>query len=229
MALAIASRPEATAESSALNTLRTAILAGRLRPGQRLRQVELAGQLGVSRIPLRDAFRRLEAEGLVRIEGRHGARVAALTAADINEIYEMRLLLEAHCLKLAVRNVTAEGVAELFKLARRMDEHPAGEEGQSARRSFYATLYGWADRPKMVEVILRLRADVHRYHVLSDDAASHDAHSRLLELIEARDARGAASLMRRHLQDACQDLEAVLVREELQQLRDDGAAGADVG
>lgn len=208
--------PDRSAEESAAGALRTAILRGILAPGDRLRQEHIAEQLGVSRIPLRDAFRRLEAEGLVRIEGRRGARVASLTSADVNEIYEMRLLIEVHCVRLAVRNVTDEGVARLAAMSSRMHIDHEGEPGRLARRAFYAELYQWAARPKMREVILRLRDDVHRYHVLDSDAASHGAHRQLLDLIAARDAEGAARLMRRHLRAAREDLVASLRREERQ-------------
>ncbi|HEY3523727.1 MAG TPA: GntR family transcriptional regulator [Candidatus Limnocylindrales bacterium] len=215
-ALASVSNGDRSAEESAASALRTAILGGILEPGARLRQEVIAEQLGVSRIPLRDAFRRLEAEGLVRIEGRRGARVAALTAANVNEIYEMRLLLEVHCVRLAVRNVTDEGVARLMEMSSRMHVDHEGEAGRIARREFYAELYRWADRPKMREVILHLRDDVHRYHVLSSEYDSHGAHRELLELIEARDAEGAARAIRRHLRAAREDLAGSLRREERQ-------------
>lgn len=205
-----------SAEHSAVAALRTAILRGVLVPGQRLRQELTAEQLGVSRIPLRDAFRRLEAEGLIRIDGRRGARVAALTSADVSEIYEMRLLLEVHCVRLAVKQITDEGVSQLFEMSSRMHIDHEGEAGRTARREFYAELYRWAGRPRMYELILRLRADVHRYHVLANEAASHEAHRRLLQLIAAHDASGAARLMRRHLRAAREDLVSSLQREELQ-------------
>jgi len=223
-ALATLENGDRSAEESAAAALRTAILRGILEPGARLRQEDIAEQLGVSRIPLRDAFRRLEAEGLVRIEGRRGARVAALSSADVNEIYEMRLLLEVHCVRLAVRNVTDEGVARLMEMSRRMHVEHEGEPGRIARRDFYAELYGWSDRPKMREVILRLRDDVHRYHVLSSEYDSHGAHRELLDLIAARDADGAARAIRRHLRAAREDLVGSLRREE--RLRDSAARKA---
>ncbi|HEU4674237.1 MAG TPA: GntR family transcriptional regulator [Candidatus Limnocylindrales bacterium] len=213
-ALATSVTADRSAEESAAGALRTAILRGILEPGVRLRQEDIAEQLGVSRIPLRDAFRRLEAEGLVRIEGRRGARVAALSAADVNEIYEMRLLLEVHCVRLAVRNVTDEGVARLMEMSTRMHVDHEGEPGRIARREFYAELYGWADRPKMRDMIIRLRDDVHRYHVLSSEYDSHSAHRELLDLIAARDADGAARAIRRHLREAREDLVGSLRREE---------------
>ena len=91
-----------TAEEAVTASLRRAIREGVLVPGERLTQSEIASQLGVSRIPLRDALRRLEAESLVEIDGHKGARVTVLTVDDIAELYEMRVALEGLCMKYAV-------------------------------------------------------------------------------------------------------------------------------
>jgi DNA-binding GntR family transcriptional regulator len=208
-----------TAEETATSTLRAAILQGILAPGQRLRQVDLAAQLGISRIPLRDAFRRLEAEGLVYIDGRRGARVATLTADEVAEIYETRILLEVHCIRLAVRNVTEAGVEHIIGMSHHMDAmaHHA-EEGRLARRAFYAELYRWSRRPRMRQLILQLRDDVHRYHVLSGhtwfEHGASGTHAQLREALGARDPDGAAKALRRHLRIARNDLVASLRREE---------------
>lgn len=208
-----------SAEETATRALRSAILQGVLAPGQRLRQVDLAAQLGVSRIPLRDAFRRLEAEGLVYIDGRRGARVATLTADEVSEIYETRTLLEVHCIRLAVRNITDAGVERLIEMSHHMDAvaHDA-EEGRLARRAFYAELYRWSGRPRMRQLILQLRDDVHRYHTLSGHSwLEHGAagtHAQLREVLRGRDPDAAARALRRHLRVARNDLVAALKREE---------------
>jgi DNA-binding GntR family transcriptional regulator len=204
-----------SAEESATAALRVAILRGILPPGQRLRQEVLAEQLGVSRIPLRDAFRRLEAEGLVWIDGRRGARVAALSADDVTEIYELRIMLEVHCIRLAIRNLTDEAVGRLLDMSEHMDrvaEHD--DEGRLSRRAFYAELYRWSGRPRMQSLILQLRDDVHRYHLLKNSGASLEAHAQLRECIRAKDPDGAARAMRLHLRMARDDLVEVLRREE---------------
>jgi DNA-binding GntR family transcriptional regulator len=208
-----------SAEETATSALRSAILQGVLAPGQRLRQVDLAAQLGVSRIPLRDAFRRLEAEGLVYIDGRRGARVATLSADEVSEIYETRSFLEVHCIRLAVRNMTDAGVEHLIGMSNHMDAvaHHA-EEGRLARRSFYAELYRWSGRPRMRQLILQLRDDVHRYHVLSGrawfDHGASGTHAQLRDALRARDPDAAARALRRHLRIARNDLVGALRREE---------------
>lgn len=208
-----------SAEETAASALRSAILQGVLAPGQRLRQVDLAEQLGISRIPLRDAFRRLEAEGLVYIDGRRGARVATLTADEVSEIYETRTLLEVHCIRLAVRNINDAGVERLIAMSHHMDAiaHDA-EEGRVARRAFYAELYRWSGRPRMRQLIMQLRDDVHRYHVLSGHSwLEHGAagtHAQLRDALRARDPDAAARALRRHLRIARNDLVGDLKREE---------------
>lgn len=204
-----------SAEETATAALRVAILRGILPPGERLRQEDLAGQLGVSRIPLRDAFRRLEAEGLVRIDGRRGARVASLTADDVAEIYELRLMLEVHCIRLAIRNLTDQDAARLLEMSEHMDRVATrDDEGRLSRRAFYAELYRHSGRPRMADLILRLRDDVHRYHILKNSGESLSAHAQLRDAISTRDGERAARIMRQHLRMARDDLVEILRQEE---------------
>jgi len=202
-------------EEAATAALRLAILRGILPPGARLRQEDLAGQLGVSRIPLRDAFRRLEAEGLVRIDGRRGARVVSLSADDVAEMYELRIMLEVHCIRLSIRNLTDQAAARLLEMSEYMDRVAThGDEGRLSRRAFYAELYRHGGRPRMVDLILRLRDDVHRYHIIKNSGASVSAHAQLRDAIRTRDAEGAARIMRQHLRMARDDLVEILRQEE---------------
>jgi DNA-binding GntR family transcriptional regulator len=205
---------EATAEEATTTALRRAILQGVLRPGDRLRQETLAAELGVSRIPLRDAFRRLEAEGLIRIDGRRGARVATLTAEDVAELYELRRLLEVHCIRLAIRNLTGEGTAELLALASRMDAHVGHDTpGVVSQRTFYSTLYGWSGRQRMTSLILQLRHELNRYHSLKDVPLETDIHARIGACVAAHDADGAGAAMREHLRVSRDRLLSALRRD----------------
>lgn len=206
---------DATAEEAATSALRRAILGGVLAPGDRLRQEVLAAQLGVSRIPLRDAFRRLEAEGLIDIDGRRGARVSSLSSEDVAELYELRRMLEVHCIRLAIHNLTDEGAAALLAIAEQMDIQAGHERpGGVSRRGFYAELYRWSGRRRMAALILQLRHELNRYHALKDVPLSPDIHDRIRECIAARDPERAARAMREHLRTSRDELLAVLRREE---------------
>ena len=85
------------------NTLRQAILRGELKPGERLMEIRLANQLGVSRTPIREAIRMLELEGLVIMIPRKGAQVAQITEKDLNDVLEVRLGLEELATRFAWR------------------------------------------------------------------------------------------------------------------------------
>jgi DNA-binding GntR family transcriptional regulator len=212
---------ESSVEEATTTALRIAIRRGMLQPGLRLRQEDLAEQLGVSRIPLRDAFRRLEAEGLVEIEGRRGARVRSLSADDVAEIYELLIMIEVPLMRLAVRNLDAVAMKQVLELSEQMDVTPQDDEvGRLSRKAFYGELYRHGGRPRIRNLVLQLRDDVHRYHVLKNIGASLHAHAQLRECIRAKDAEGAAAEMRRHLRMSRDDLVAVLRREE--RARDNG-------
>lgn len=206
---------DTSVEEATTTALRIAIRRGMLPPGLRLRQEDLAEQLGVSRIPLRDAFRRLEAEGLVEIEGRRGARVRSLSADDVAEIYELLIMIEVPLMRLAVRNLDAIAMARVLELSEHMDAVSQDDEvGRLSRKAFYGELYRHSGRPRIRSLVLQLRDDVHRYHVLKNIGASLHAHAQLRECIRNRDADGAAAEMRRHLRMSRDDLVAVLRREE---------------
>ncbi len=201
-------QPQRSAEEAVTEALRNAIHQGLLKPGQKLSQADLAEQLGVSRIPLRDALRRLESEDLVTMHGRRGTWVSALSADTIREMYEIRLLLEERCAKYAVKNMSEEDLTEVLELFDAMEEadgSPANK-GFSARREFYARFYACADRPLMREQILLLRDNVSRYHRVKNHGHAHDDHVKFKDAIVSRDAKGAARILVRHLKEARDDL-----------------------
>ncbi len=91
--------------------VREAIFSGLLPEGTQLRQDQLAEQYGTSRIPVREALRQLESEGLVRIEPNKGAVVTSLSVGDVLEMLDIRIALECHALRLAVPNMVEEDFA----------------------------------------------------------------------------------------------------------------------
>ncbi len=199
--------PPVTAEEAVTDSLRRAIREGVLAPGQRLTQSDIAAQLGVSRIPLRDALRRLEVESLVEIDGHRGARVTVLAPADVSEIYEMRVLLEARCMAYAVANMPPETAERLSKAAIASEEEtltPA--EAFKRRRAFYAELYAHAGRPRMSRTIMQLRDNVDRYHLLTDREHARHAHQELAHAIARQDPERAAAVLVDHITESRDDL-----------------------
>ena len=103
-------------------TLRQAILRGELKPGERLMEIRLANQLGVSRTPIREAIRMLELDGLVIMVPRKGAQVAQITEKDLNDVLEVRLGLEELAVKLACQRITESELQKLYQASRSFEQ-----------------------------------------------------------------------------------------------------------
>jgi DNA-binding GntR family transcriptional regulator len=198
-----------TAEEEVVDALRSAIRDGVLEPGQRLAQAELASQLGVSRIPLWAALRRLKEEGLVRIEGHRGAWVMELEEHDLSEIYELRIMLEARCIRHALDNLADEDIPYLVELSERKTTKSFDRQGLAFRREFYDELYSRAGRPRLHRLIMQLRDNTQRYHLLWR-ADVHKPHIDLRTAIRRRDGDLAAKIITTHLEEARDDLLRIL-------------------
>jgi DNA-binding GntR family transcriptional regulator len=160
--IAAARNDNVTAQELVLASVRDAILAGVLDPGARLRQEELAEVFGTSRIPVREALRALEYEGLVRSEPHRGFTVTSLDADDVDEVYDLRIVLESHALKLAIPLLTDEDLSELESLYAEMTSAATPDAQLAARERFYLRLYSVSGRPRLVGLIARLRQEVAR-------------------------------------------------------------------
>jgi DNA-binding GntR family transcriptional regulator len=180
--------------------LREALLSGAFAPGEWLRQESLATAIGVSRIPVRTALLQLESEGLVTFHPHRGARVRTLSPAQINEIYRLRALLEAHALRLSMSRMAPRRLAILRSLAEQLDGQPEGAEFLDVRVHFYNEVYDAENNPLLVEMIHELRRHVGRY--LLSFRLVHHQHSKHVDLIEhlaAGDLAGAEMWLYSHL------------------------------
>ena len=188
-------------------TLREEILRGEVAPGQALRQEELAERFGVSRLPVRDALLRLEAQGLVHVYPNRGAFVVSLSADEVTEIYEMRLLLEGDILERAVPRMTADDWRRIDAAHAEATRTAGGPEWIEGDWRFHRTLYEPAARPRQLAMIENLRSTVARYSTGHDALpartpewlADHDA---ILEACRARAAVAARQRLVRHLERA---------------------------
>jgi DNA-binding GntR family transcriptional regulator len=202
-----------TAQDLVLGSLREAILTAALPPGSRLRQEKLAELFGTSRIPVREALRALEYEGLVTSMPRRGFSVTELDADDIEEVYDLRILLESHAVRLAVPLITDEDLQILESLYAEMVASASGDEQLAAREKFYTQLYAITGRPRLAALIARLRQEIARSLRWPTLQHAPEHHGRFFEAIRAGDADGAAAqltshyrrvaiLIRRYLRDA---------------------------
>jgi DNA-binding GntR family transcriptional regulator len=193
--------------------IREAILSGAFSPGEKLRQEALAAAIGVSRLPVRAALVKLDAEGLVEFHPRRGAVVQTLTHEEIIEIYELRDLLETHALRKSMARMTPERVTELRALAESLDAEAEGDSFVDLRVRFYRALYDSRNAPKLTELIESLRSSVGRYLLgwrVSAAGNGHGHHSQLVALVASGDVDGAEGWLRKHLQEVSVGLDGIL-------------------
>lgn len=210
-----------TMSAAAAEELRRKILDGSFPSGFQLRQDELAATLGISRIPLREALVQLEAEGLVRIAPHRGAVVSELSIAEIEEIFELRALLEPHLLRLSAPLLTRADFAELHGI---LDEYSAelrakhtGRWGELNRR-FHTLLTAQADRPRTVAFcgnLLMASDRLTRLQLsLTDGLERAEAeHADLIDLCERGRVADACELLRQHIEHAGTSLLASITSE----------------
>ncbi len=198
-------RPASTARIVA-DTLRAEINRGRWRPGQVLRQEDLAEEYQVSRIPVREALALLQAEGLVNIETHRGARIARLSGDEIREIFDLRVLLEGEALAAATPNHTPR----TLRVLKRWQDDLAAEDEPVAwiatDRAFHEALYEPAGKPRLLALIRQLRGPIERYGLAALSPGSRregwdDEHRHLLQAVADNDSARAVAVLQGHLRE----------------------------
>lgn len=180
---------------------------GRLAPGDRLRETELAGRFGVSRTPVREAIRRLEAEGIVAHVPRRGATVRRLSRAEIAELYEMRAVLEGTAARLAARAATDFELGDLEDLNRRFAAAEGAGEAVRLNRLFHAALLDSARNRFLASSMRSLRNSLTMLGPTTLSRADRTEkaageHAAVLMALEGRDGEAAEGAMRAHIQNA---------------------------
>ena len=191
------------------------IVSGALQPGSRLLQDHVAQTYRVSHVPVREAFQRLEAQGLVVIEPRRGVRVARLDPSDVLEVAEMRAALEMLALRHAMPRMGLEHLAR----AKAAIEDSGGQPGldglEAADRRFHEAITAACAMPRLLAAIGSLhRASArHRFatlEVLGWQAQSDAEHAAILEAVETDRTGAACKLLKAHVLDAGRALAAAL-------------------
>jgi DNA-binding GntR family transcriptional regulator len=190
-----------------LRGVRQLILSGELSPGERIRQEALAAEYGVSRIPVREALRQLENEGLVTLVPHSGARVARVDFDECIELYRMREALEPEVLAVSVPHLSEEDIAEL----RAHMETVEAAAGDALRwltedRQFHLASYRAAPMPRALQLVEGFWNQTQQYRrayvaSLPPDRLDivHLEHRLILDAIERRDAPDAAERQRQHI------------------------------
>ena len=197
------------------NILREAIYRGTLPEGESLHQSQLAERLKVSPIPLREALRLLEMEGLVDFRGRRGAVVTGLTLAEMQEIYEMITALEVSVLRIAFPNIQPSAILEAEAMLEKMERETDCIFWREQNLVFHNLLYDAANRPKTLDQIALLRQQVDRYiriHMSLIREESQKQHRQILEAVKAHDVAGALASLTSHLEYTSRTLRACVRR-----------------
>ena len=195
------------ASDLAAELIRDAIMDGRLEPGLRLKEEQLAQELGISRTPIREALQRLTTEGLVQARPNRGAFVRSYNATELNEMYELRAVLEGYAAGRAATSLTDEDLAELRASCERFEALSVAtqvEEVVAENGRFHELIHASAAGELLMEMIrqvLELPLVYRTYVWYSPDQkrASEHAHRELLASLERRDVVQAERLMREHV------------------------------
>lgn len=188
-------------------TLREAILEGRLAPGQKLSVPELARQMGVSRSPVREAILQLVGEGLAVERTRRGVVVANLSARDLGEIYEVREVLEALAVRLAAQRARPEQLRAMRDVLERQRQAVESRDPQlysQTNQQLHTLISQSSGNPRLQRILALLFGEMQlAFRTLSNNPAhtmrGHQEHCRIVEALAARDPGAAEAAMRRHL------------------------------
>ncbi|RPI34341.1 MAG: GntR family transcriptional regulator [Chloroflexota bacterium] len=193
-----------TVQEVIADTLRRSIVEGEYKPGDRLIQDELAERYGVSRIPVREALRTLSAEGLLTFHRRRGAIVTALSREDLQEVMNIRSVLEGMATRLAAERATPEDlecIREAFHRLEAARDDPALYFQRNSE--FHAAILDAARSPRLKEMVMNIRNTVEpvarRYLIVPGRVhVAHSDHETILTVIENRDADAAERAAREH-------------------------------
>ena len=187
-----------------VDRLRHRIVEGELEPGSPLRQVRLANEMGVSRIPVRDALLRLEAEGLIEVRSDRGAYVKSLTASGCVEVFDLRVLLECDALAQAIPNHTPRSIRSVEAVQRELEVEDETRLWVQGDRRFHELLYEPSARPRTLQFIEILRNVVDRFyltrleHGIRRDPWKKEHHA-ILDAVLSRDIGRALAALAGHL------------------------------
>lgn len=192
------------------DAIRDRITSGSLPRGARVHQEDLAEELGVSRTPVREALRRLAAEGLVEMRTNRGARVADIDQGGMRGAYDARLVVEPGAARLAAGRRLPEPLARMrAAVAAQRRSLRSVERSFDANREFHLALVAASGNDYLLQLVERLwvariGATIYERQVETQERMVLDVreHEQILEAIEAGDGRRAESLTRRHLADA---------------------------
>lgn len=188
--------------------LREAIITGQLLPGTRLMEISLAESMGVSRTPVREAIRKLQAEGLVIMNARRGAVVAPINKRDLKEILEIRKALESLACRLTARKVTEDSLIQLKDINNVMKNAVAEKDiGLIAAKDveFHEMITDLADNRQLSRMLDQIKEHLYRYRrefikELKDRRVLVSEHDKIIAALEAHNEKTAVRELEKHIE-----------------------------
>ncbi|MDM5200582.1 GntR family transcriptional regulator [Fictibacillus enclensis] len=184
------------------NVIREAIIRGDFKPGERLKQSDLAEQLGVSRMPVREAFRKLEAEGLIQLEPHKGAIIKSIHKEELEEIYTLRAEMERMAVVQAADLLTQEDLDALKALVEKMEVETEPEEFVLANIEFHKLLIKRCTWNRLTNFISTLWSGLPQQtpHLISGQIEkSKIEHREIYEALDNKDKEKAGRLVSQHI------------------------------
>lgn len=189
------------------HTLQEAILKGDLKPGERLMELQLAAELGVSRTPIREAIRMLQQEGLAVTIPRRGAEVARMTEKDMQDVLQIREALEVLAAQLACDKITQEQIGQMEEKLSAFEEAIQTKDVRLIAQTdiaFHDGLYAAADNQRLVKMLNPLREQIYRYRVeyLKDETGYPrliEEHRQIVRGLKNRDKEYVAQMVKKHV------------------------------
>lgn len=197
--------------------IRVAILSGEIAPGAPLRQDEIAKRFGVSKIPVREALRRLEVDNLVIFERNKGASVRRYSEAEVLQLLDIRIALECRALELAVPNMIAADFSDMRTLLDDYAKRTDPAEWGAMNAQFHNMLYEPCGNPQLIKMIDDLQGKLGQFlRLLLSTASGLDRpmreHSDILEACERGDTEAAVKALRLHIEATQKEVAAFLRR-----------------
>lgn len=194
-----------TLREKILETIREAILKGQLKPGEKVAEPELAERFGISRTPIREAFRQLESEGYLTVIPRKGAVVTSLSERAVEEFYAIKSILEGYAARMAAENLTERDIEKLEAINARLAQ--LAEEGDvktffKVHNEFHELFIRAADNEKLLELINQLMLKFNRLRLASlaipgrMDTSVRE-HEKIIEAFRNKDGELADNLVRK--------------------------------
>lgn len=199
--------------------IRHRILSGQLKEGEQIRQEAIASDLGVSRIPVREALRQLEAEGLVTLVSHKGAEVTRLEPSEIAELFELRLMMESWLFEQAIGAIDESQLQAAEKLVEEMRNDAEIADWGTLNWKFHEVLYNAANRKATMRILKRIHDNIDRYVRLQitvtkdGQEKAHKEHLAIVSAAREGNANLAVALLTDHINHVRDQLLASLSRD----------------